>query len=139
MEIDELWRWTQDNVSDSDKKARKVGVQTKMQPFSFFYGLHLNIVVFSHSDSLRCSRCSKECQAFCHCSLRYTIRNASLHWTKVIQATVKLELQAPSLPHHCKIPSRYLEGDVPEHHSNVEDLYRQIYFETVDTVTNCIE
>ena len=31
-----LWRWPQDNVSDSDMKARIIGVQTEMQTFSFF-------------------------------------------------------------------------------------------------------
>ena len=87
-----------------------------------------------------CSGCSKECQAFCYCSSRYTIRqDASLHWTKVIQAAVKLELQAPSLPCRHKMPSRYFEGNAqPEHHSYVEHFYRQIYLETVDTVANYI-
>ena len=50
-----LWRWTQDNVSDSDMKARIIGVQTKMQTFSFFYGLQLAIVILSHSDNLSSS------------------------------------------------------------------------------------
>ena len=36
------------------------------------------------------------------------------------------------------MPSRYFEGNAqPEHHSNVEDFYHQVYFETVDTVANC--
>ena len=34
-----LWGWAQDNVSDSDMKARIIGVQTKTQTFSVFYGL----------------------------------------------------------------------------------------------------
>ena len=34
-----LWGWAHDNVSASDIKARIIGVQTKMQTFSFFYGL----------------------------------------------------------------------------------------------------
>ena len=64
-------------------------------------------------------------------------RNASLHRTEVTQAAVKLELQAPSLSRRRKMPSRYFEAQ-PVHHSNVEDYYHQIYFETVDTVANCI-
>ena len=37
------------------------------------------------------------------------------------------------------MPSRYFEGiPQPEHHSTVEDLYHQIYFEPVDSVANCI-
>ena len=55
------------------------------------------------------------------------------------QATVKLELQAPSLPRRRKMPSRYFEGNAqPEHRSNVEDFYHQIYFEPVDTAANYI-
>ena len=55
------------------------------------------------------------------------------------QAAVKLEFQAPSLPCLHKMPSRYFEGNAqPEHHSNVENFYCQVYFETVDTVANCI-
>ena len=36
--------------SDSDMKARIIGVQTKMQTSSFLYGLQLAIVVLSHPD-----------------------------------------------------------------------------------------
>ena len=65
-------------------------------------------------------------------------RDASLHWTITTQAAVRLELQAPSLPHHCKMPSRYFMGNTQsEHHSNEENFYHQIYFDTVDTVANC--
>ena len=68
-----------------------------------------------------CSGCSKECQASVTVlrGIR-SDRNASLHWTKVTQATVKLELHAFSLPCHHKISSRYFEGNTqPEQHSNV--------------------
>ena len=35
--------------------------------------------------------------------------------------------------------SRYFEGNSqPEHLSNVQDFYHQIYFETMETVANCI-
>ena len=47
-----LWGWAQDNVSDSDMKARITGVQNEMQTSSFFYGLLLAIIVLSHSDNL---------------------------------------------------------------------------------------
>ena len=60
--------------------------------------------------------------------------DASLHWTKVTQADVKLELQAPSLLCHRLMPSRYFVGNAqPGHHSNVEDFYWLIKFETVVT------
>ena len=50
-----LWGWEQDNVSDSDMKARIIGVQTKMQTFGFSYGLQLAIVMLTHSDSVSSS------------------------------------------------------------------------------------
>ena len=132
-----LWGWAQDNVSDSDMKARIIGVQAKMQTFSFFYGLQLAIVVPSHSDNLstsleRAELCAVDAQENARLSVTVlqgirSDRDASLHWTKVTQAAVKLELQAPSLPHCRKMPSRYFEGNTqPEHHSNVEDFYHQI-------------
>ena len=66
-------------------------------------------------------------------------RDVSINWTKVTQAAVKLELQAPSLPLHRKMPSKYFAGNAHlEHHSNVKDFYHQIYCETVDTVANCV-
>ena len=50
-------------------------------------------------------------------------RDPSLHWTKVTQAAVKLELQAHSLSHRHKMPSRHFKSNAqPEHYSNVEDL-----------------
>ena len=47
-----LWGWALDHDGDFDKKARIIGVQTKMQTFCFFYGLQLAIVELSHSDKL---------------------------------------------------------------------------------------
>ena len=35
------------------------------------------------------------------------------------------------------MPSKYFEGNAqPEHHSNVGDFYRQVYFKTVDTIAD---
>ena len=77
-----LWGWEQDNVSDSDMKARIIGVQTKMQTLSFFYGLQLTIVVLSDSDNLSsslqraelCAVDAKKMSSFLSFFLRYTIR-----------------------------------------------------------------
>ena len=130
-------------------KARIIGVQTKIQTSSFFYGLQFAIVVLFHSDNLRSSLQRAElCAVDDQKNAKLSVvvlrgirldRDASLHWTKVTLAAVKLKLQAPSLPHHRKIPSRYFEGNAqPEDNSNVEDFYHLIYFETVDTAANCI-
>ena len=74
-----------------------------MQMFSFFYGLQLAIVVLSHSDNLnyslqRAELCAVDTQK--NAKLSVTVlrgirsdRNASLHWTKVTQAAVKLSYE----------------------------------------------
>ena len=87
-------RWAQDNVSDSDTKA-------KIQTFSFFYGLQLVIVVLSHADNLSSNLQRADLRAMDaqkNAKLSVTVlrgirsdRDASLHWTKVTQAAVKLE------------------------------------------------
>ncbi len=87
-----MWGWAQDNVSDSDMKARIIGVQTKMLTFSFFNGLQLAFVVLSHSDNLntslqRAKLWAVDVQKNAKLSvtvLRGMIRQiASLYWTKV--------------------------------------------------------
>ncbi len=90
-----------------------------------------------HNRAL-CSGYSKECQVCCHCSLMYTItQRCKPPLDQATQVDVKLELQAPSLPCRCKIPSSYFEANAqPEQHSNVDDFYRQIYFKIVETVAN---
>ena len=128
-----LWGWAQDNVSDSVMRAWIIGVQTKMQTFSFFYGLQLAIVVLFHPDNLssslqRAELCAVDAQKNAKLSVTVlrglrSARDANLHWTNVPQATVKLELQSLSLLRQRKMPSRYFEGNAqPEHVANVELL-----------------
>ena len=87
-----LWGWAQDNVSDSDMKARIIRVETKMKTFSFFCGLQLAIAVLSYSDNLSSSiqiagLCAVDAEK--NGKLSVTVlqgiqsdRDASLHWTK---------------------------------------------------------
>ena len=84
-----LWGWVQDNVSDSYMKARIIGVQTKMQTFSLFYGLQLAIVVLSHSDNLSSSLQRAE---LCAVDVQKNAKHSSLFFKvydqKGIQASI---------------------------------------------------
>ena len=128
-----LWGWVQDNVSDSDMKAR-IPVHIKMQTFSFFYGLQL--VILSNSDNLSSSlqrvepmwsACSKESQAL-SLFFDYMIRQGckppldqgqlSCYEVGVTSTFTSMSLQDAM---------QVFEGNAqPEHHSHVEDFYRQI-------------
>ena len=58
---------------------------------------------------------------------------------KLLRSWSYTHLHTSPPPHQHKMPSRYFEGNtLTEHHSNIEDFYHHIYFETVDTVANCI-
>ena len=66
---------------------------------------------------------------------------ASFHmfFEKVRASAEKLEVDDPKLPRKRKVPSRYEDGEAPaEFESTVEEHYRQIFYQTIDMVTNCI-
>ena len=51
----------------------------------------------------------------------------------------ELEESAPQLPRHSKIPKRYEDGNaLAEFHSTLMELYRQIYYEGFDLLTETI-
>ena len=66
---------------------------------------------------------------------------ASFHmfFEKVRASAEKLEVDDPKLPRKRKVPTRYEDGEAPaEFVSTVEEHYRQIFYQTIDMVTNCI-
>ena len=64
----------------------------------------------------------------------------SLFWEKCKKAATELKINEPVLPRKRPCHVRYVLGEVPsEFHDNVKHCYRQIYFESIDTVVNCIK
>ena len=62
-----------------------------------------------------------------------------MFFEKVGTSTQKLEVNDPKLPKKRKVPSCYEHGEAPaEFVSTVEEHYRQIFYKTIDMVTNCI-
>ena len=55
-------------------------------------------------------------------------------WSQAFEVGVTITFISRSPYGAIKVFEGYAQ---PEHHSNVEVLYRQIYFETIDTVANC--
>ena len=50
--LKELWTWSLDNCSDTEMKARILGVDYNMMKCDFFYGLALGQCILRHADSL---------------------------------------------------------------------------------------
>ena len=64
----------------------------------------------------------------------------SLLWERCKKAATELEISEPVLPPKKQCPIRYFLGEAPSRfHDNVKHYYRQIYFESIDTVVNCIK
>ena len=65
-----------------------------------------------------------------------------LFWQKCILGANRMQVNdhEPTLPRRRKVPRRFEEGrgDSYSYSSKPEDHYRQIYFEAVDLIVNCI-
>ena len=62
-----------------------------------------------------------------------------MFFEKVRASAQKVEVNDPKLPRKRKVSSRYEDGEAPgEFVSTVEEHYRQIFYQTIDVVTNCI-
>ena len=65
-----------------------------------------------------------------------------LLWQKTVQQVEVLEITQPSLSHKRKRPAKLLNENEASLYDEVSDLktfYRRIYFDAIDTVTNCIK
>ena len=65
-----------------------------------------------------------------------------LLWQKTVQQAGVLQITQPSLPRKRKWPAKLLnenEASLNDEVSNVKTFYRRIYFDAIDTVTNCIK
>ena len=65
-----------------------------------------------------------------------------LLWQKTVQQVEVLEITQPSLSHKRKRPAKLLnenEASLYDEVSDVKTFYRRIYFDALDTVTNCMK
>lgn len=64
----------------------------------------------------------------------------NLFWDKVVQTAHLIGANDPQLPRRLKRPKRFDDGlSDGHHHNHPKAFYRQIYYEAVDLMINCIE
>ena len=146
---------------DTDVKARIIGVQKQMQEFQFFYGLCLGHRIFCISDNLSKTIQSESMSAVSGLHLAEltietyrgmrTDESAALFCnTTVKKASNHSFVTKPSLPRKRKRPNYksivdymqvegYDDVENAHHPANVEDYFRQRYFETLDLVISSIK
>ena len=121
-----------------------------MGTFDYFYGVDLGGMLLKHSNNLsRAIQTSHmsvaECQlvaALITTTLTKLLTEEafSLFWERCKKVATELKITKPVLPCKRQCTIRYLLGEAPsEFHDNIKHYYRQIYFELIDTVVNCIK
>ena len=146
----ETWQESLGATKDTEMRARIIGVSSQMNTFSFFFGVMLGQLLFSHSDNLSRTLQKRDisaagAQGVASMTLKTLekIRNDAdfhLFWLKATKIANELGVEEPQPPHRCKTPRRFETGNAPpEFPSTVEDHYRRIYFEALDLVLQSIK
>lgn len=121
-----------------------------MGTFNYFYGVNLGGMLLKHRDNLsrtiQTSHMSvAECQLVAALTTKTlakvrTEESFSLFWERYKKAATELKINEFVLTRKWQCPIRYFLGEAPSRfHNNVKHYYWQIYFESIDTVTNCIK
>ena len=146
----ESWTESLETKLDPEVKSRITGVRYQMETFDYFYGVQLGNLVLRHSDNLsrtiqKPTLSAGDCQSLAKLSLNtmQKLRNDEsfdLLWSNVNSKADELEIGPPELPRKRKRPARFDSG-IAEHEfpTEIKTHYRQIYFETLDTVMSCLE
>ena len=135
---------------DSDTRARVHGFSSQMKAFNFFFGLCLVHTILMHTDNLsKTLQHTKMSAAEGQHIAKLTINTLqqvredvafSLFSESTTQQADKLGISPPVLPHKRMPPKQHDDGmgesTIP---TLPTDHYKRIYFETVDTVTQCIK
>ena len=148
--LQELWQQSIDVTKDAEMRSRIHGVSVYMKSFNFFFGLLLGEFILKHSDNLSktlqtMAMSAAEAQKIAQMTVRtlQSVRNEEdfmLFWTKVTKMASSIGVDDPVLPRQRKTPRRYdygtAEGETP---TDVQALYRPIFFEALDLVISGIK
>ena len=129
--------------------ARCSGIAAQFHSFDFFFGVFLGEKVLGLADNLSKSLQHQNISAAhgqtmaAHTiqSLRdmRTDEEFDSFWRVVMTGLEEVDVAEPSWPRKRRAPSRFETGTTAGYFSaNVEDYYRSIFFEALDTITQCI-
>ena len=147
----ELWDWSLENLHDTQMKARIGGVKAAMPTFDYLYSSLLAIMFLKQTDNLSrtlqdpkisAAEGNEIAQDVIKCiSKDRNDKSFDLFWEYSLRKKDQLRIDSPKLPRKRKIPSRFEDGNHDNHFfpSMPKDHYRQVYFETLDTVIASIK
>ena len=145
------WEEALEEVRDTETKARIIGVATQMPLFDFFFGAVLGEKLLRHSDNLSQTLQSATMSAAEGQQITSMVVNTlkamrsdeafELFWEHITVMAASLEVHDPILPRKRKTPNRLTDvaSEGTEYFPNTpKELYRQLYFEALDSATCCI-
>eukprot|EP00731_Ephydatia_muelleri_P008502 Em0004g840a len=147
--LNALWDTVKDSVTDSEVRARIIGIEATMSRFDFLFGAVLGERLLKHTDNLSRTLQSpaltaseaQQC-AMLHCETLCMMRSSEsfdLFWERVILLQEKYGVQEPLLPRKRKAPTHLEVGSSTGYfHITVKELYRQQYFECLDLVISAV-
>lgn len=146
-----LWEKEQDSVTDSEIRARVIGVDATMRKFTFLFGLVVAEKLLQHSDnlsktlqtpSLTASEGQEIADLTCKTLSRIQSTEAfNLFWERVQLLQREYGVQEACLPRKRKTP-RHLEVGSEESYyypSTPKEFYSRQYFECVDFIISLIK
>lgn len=144
-----LWDVSYESSKDSETRARITGVKSQMASFDFLFGVALGHELLRHSDILSKSLQQKTISAAegqdlakltvdTLCKLREEPAFDEF-WSNLGDRCNNLDVSEPTLPRRRKMPKRFEDGNAPhEYHQTPKDMYRQQYYEALDSTITCI-
>lgn len=148
--LQETWDESLEAVKDSEMRARLIGVSAQMNTFNYYFGAVVAEMILSHSDNLSRTLQKADISAAAGQDVaELTVKTLSslrsedkfdLFWEKLQLLTKDLDIGEPQLPRRRKTPRRYEIGSAEgEFAASPKTHYRQIYYEGLDLIVNCIK
>ena len=145
-----IWEEAFSICKDTECKSRIQGVSFVMKTFNFVFGAMLGELILRHADNLSSTLQNKslsaaEGQLVASMTVETldSIQNYDsfdLYWTKVNTFVTSKNVNEPELPRQRKLPRRFGEGASTGYfHESPEQHFKQLYFEAVDLIVNCIK
>ena len=143
----QTWEEAKRDTSDSEVRARMLGVEKSMETFETYFGLSLAYLLLKHSDNLskalqKSSISAAEGQSLAKLTVQ-TLNSLKTEemfdgfWSKNLKHSENL-VGEPELKRPRKIPKK-LERPEPKIYSSPKEYYQEIYFDSLGKLTSYIE
>ena len=130
-------------ASNTEMKARILGVRSQMQSFNFLFCIVFSEMVLRHTDKLsQTLQQPKLSSVEGHDIAMLTVKTLEglqtendfeLFWQKIEKLRILFNIDEPLLPRKRKVPQRFEAGIAPaEFATSPKDEYRRVFFECFD-------